>query len=51
MVIGLSGLPGRSALVPVVRVTGLGCGLVVILLPSMGAEPVRAKQWRPLCVV
>lgn len=44
MAIGPSGLHGRNALVPAVRVTGLGCGLVVILLPSMGAEPVRAKQ-------
>lgn len=51
MVIGQSGLPGKNALVPVVRVTGLECAPVVTLMPNMGAEPVRAKQWRPSCVI
>lgn len=51
MAIGQSGLPGRNALVPAVKVKGQESAPVVILTPNMVAEPAMAKPWRPSCAV
>lgn len=51
MATGLSGLSGRSVLVPVARATELGYGPAVTLQLSMEANLVRAGQWRSLCAV